>query len=54
MKNKKKDITIYVIIALSAIIIFYYFVVGHYAVDTYAIINMGYENYARNIFLKAR
>ena len=54
MKNNKRELIIYFIIVIVALIMFYNFVIGHYAVDTYAIANKGYENYAKNIFLKAR
>lgn len=54
MRSNKRELIIYSIMVILALIMFYNFVIGHYAVDTYAIANMGYENYAKNIFLKAR
>lgn len=53
MKKTKKEILIYFIVVASAIIIFKNYIIGHYAVDTYAIANLGYKEYAIKIFLKA-
>lgn len=53
MKKTKKEIFIYFIVVASAIIIFKNYIIGHYAVDTYAIANLGYKEYAIKIFLKA-
>ena len=44
----KKNIYQYIIILLLTCIIFSFFLTGHYATDTYNIINVGYENYAIN------
>ena len=53
MKKTKKELLIYFIVVASAIIIFKNYIIGHYAVDTYAIANLGYKEYAIKIFLKA-
>lgn len=53
MKKTKKEILIYFIVVASAIIIFKNYIIGHYAVDTYAIADLGYKEYAIKIFLKA-
>lgn len=45
---KKKNIYQYIIILILTCIIFSFFLSGHYATDTYNIINVGYENYAVN------
>ena len=50
----KQNVLIYTFLVLISIALFYYFVVGHYALDTYSIINVGYREYAINTFLKAR
>ena len=46
MKKTKKELLIYFIVVASAIIIFKNYIIGHYAVDTYAIANLGYKEYA--------
>lgn len=45
---KKKNIYEYIIILILTCIIFSFFLSGHYATDTYNIMNVGYENYAVN------
>lgn len=51
MQNKR-NIILFVILFIITIIIFYPFLIGHYATDTYNISNVGYKNYALNWFLK--
>lgn len=48
MKEKisKKDISIFIIIFIITCIIFFPFLKGHYATDTYNLANVGYQNYA--------
>lgn len=46
MKNFKKDTLIFAIIFLIAIVVFHPYLLGHYASDTYNIVNQGYEKYA--------
>ena len=43
----------YIIILILAFLINKNYITGHYATDTYAIINMGYEKYAVEVFLNA-
>lgn len=45
-KINKKDIIIFISTFIIASIIFIPFLIGHYATDTYNIINRGYEEYA--------
>ena len=45
-KINKKDFITYIIIFVITCIIFIPFLIGHYATDTYNIINRGYEEYA--------
>ena len=45
-KIHKKDIIIIIIMFLFTLLIFYNFVIGHYATDTYNIINRGIKEYA--------
>lgn len=45
---KKKNTYEYIIILILTCIIFTFFLSGHYATDTYNIMNVGYKNYAIN------
>lgn len=45
---KKKNIYQYITLLIITCIIFIFFLSGHYATDTYNIMNVGYENYAIN------
>lgn len=46
MKKIKKDFVIFIIIFCMALIIFHPYLLGHYASDTYNVVNQGYEKYA--------
>lgn len=48
----KKDIVIYIGILIFSSIILWQFISGHYATDTYAINNLGYEKYSINYWLE--
>lgn len=52
LKIKNRKIIIYVLLVLISFIICQNYLKMHYAVDTYAMINMGYKNYATKYFLK--
>lgn len=49
--KKKKDIIIFFILLLCSLAIFYKYLTGHFASDTFRIINIGYEEYAINYSL---
>ena len=43
---KKTDIKIFFILLIFSLLIFFEYLKGHFAADTFNIINLGYENYA--------
>ena len=45
-KITREEIITYIIIFVITCIIFIPFLIGHYATDTYNVINIGYEKYA--------
>lgn len=47
VKNNKKEIIIFIIILLIELVIFLPWIKGHYATDTYKIIDIGYKEAAR-------
>ncbi len=49
--KRKKDIIIFLILLLCSFAIFYKYLAGHFAADTFRIINIGYEEYAINYSL---
>ena len=51
-KIEKKDVIVFLITFIITIIIFIPFLKGHYATDTYNIVNIGYHDYAINWSLK--
>ena len=51
-KIEKKDVIFFLITFIITIIIFIPFLKGHYATDTYNIVNIGYHDYAINWSLK--
>lgn len=52
LKKNKKDIIIFFILNIFSSFILFNFLKGHYATDTYNIMNVGYKDYAINWWLK--
>ena len=52
MKKRQKDLLIFFVIFILAVIMYINWITMHYSTDTYNIMNVGYETYATNWSLK--